>query len=187
MLRSLVIKIEYRRALHESSRKLHLPESSRLHELISAYAKLNRQIREVERPVTPTKQTTAARSNRQIFQKRGCGVRRGGCDVRVPRPPGGLSRQQSASLPGLPAVFSEGLPRAFFAKGSVCSPAFLPGSAQYVECDVTHSKQTAATFLPGSRIARHRALSAHNSQPIKAWEFEECPASPRAEACDGKM
>jgi hypothetical protein len=33
--------------------------------------------------------------------------------------------------------------------------AFLPGSAQYVESDVTHSKQTTATFLPGSRIASH--------------------------------
>jgi Xaa-Pro aminopeptidase len=79
VLRSLVIKIEYRRALHESSGKLHLPESSRLHEFvsahdefISAHAKLNRQTREIERPVTPRKQTTAARSNRQIFQK--CGL-----------------------------------------------------------------------------------------------------------------
>ena len=79
MLRSLVIKIEYRRALHESSGKLHLPESSRRHEFvsahdefISAHAKLNRQTREIERPVTPRKQTTAARSNRQIFQK--CGL-----------------------------------------------------------------------------------------------------------------
>jgi hypothetical protein len=34
------------------------------------------------------------------------------------------------------------------------SAAFLPGSAQYVEMAVTHSKQTIATFLPGSRIAR---------------------------------
>jgi hypothetical protein len=33
---------------------------------------------------------------------------------------------------------------------------FLPGSVQYVEFDVTHSKQTTATFLPGSRIARKR-------------------------------
>jgi hypothetical protein len=36
-----------------------------------------------------------------------------------------------------------------------CSPAFLPGSGLRVECDVTHSKQTSAPFLPGSRIAPH--------------------------------
>jgi hypothetical protein len=41
---------------------------------------------------------------------------------------------------------------------------FLPGSAQYVECDVTHSKHTTATFLPGSRIARLR-LAARQVQP----------------------
>jgi hypothetical protein len=31
--------------------------------------------------------------------------------------------------------------------------AFLPGSAQYVKIAVTHSKQSTATFLPGSGIA----------------------------------
>jgi hypothetical protein len=46
-----------------------------------------------------------------------------------------------------------GLPRAVFAKGSVCLDTFLPGSAQQVEIAVTHSKQTTATFLPGSRFA----------------------------------
>jgi hypothetical protein len=60
----------------------------------------------------------------------------------------------AAFLSGLPAVFSEGLPRAFFAKGSVCLNTFLPGSAQYVEIDVTYSKQSTDEFLPGSRIAR---------------------------------
>ena len=66
-------------------------------------------------------------------------------------------------------------------------PAFLTGSCLRTEMAVTHSKQTTGTFLTGSRIARHRALSARNSQPINAWEYEECSASPRAEACDGKM
>jgi hypothetical protein len=37
--------------------------------------------------------------------------------------------------------------------------AFLPGSALRVECDVTYSKQKAAPFLPGSRIARCHARS----------------------------
>jgi hypothetical protein len=36
--------------------------------------------------------------------------------------------------------------------------AFLPGSAQQVEFAVTHSKQSTATFLPGSRIAFWRTI-----------------------------
>jgi hypothetical protein len=51
------------------------------------------------------------------------------------------------------STFLPGLPRAVSAKGSVCINTFLPGSAQYVEIAVTHSKQSTATFLPGSRIA----------------------------------
>ena len=35
--------------------------------------------------------------------------------------------------------------------------AFLPGSGLRVECAVTHSKQTTAPFLPGSRIAHCHA------------------------------
>jgi hypothetical protein len=62
--------------------------------------------------------------------------------------------QLAAFLPGLPTVFSEGLPRAFFAKGSACSNTFLTGSGSKTEIDVTHSKQTADEFLTGSRIAR---------------------------------
>ena len=61
------------------------------------------------------------------------------------------------SVSSFASAFLSGLPRAFFAKGSVCQGAFLPGSAQYVECDVTHSKQTTATFLPGSRFAHSHA------------------------------
>jgi hypothetical protein len=34
--------------------------------------------------------------------------------------------------------------------------AFLPSSALRVECDVTHSKQTAALFLPGATTAHLR-------------------------------
>jgi hypothetical protein len=47
--------------------------------------------------------------------------------------------------------------------------AFLPGSAQQVECAVTHSKQSTATFLPGSRIAsKHRTFSTPAPQKL-AW------------------
>jgi len=48
-------------------------------------------------------------------------------------------------------------PKAFSAKDSVRVIVFLPGSAQNVECDVSYSKQTIATFLPGSRIGQYRA------------------------------
>jgi hypothetical protein len=37
--------------------------------------------------------------------------------------------------------------------------AFLPGSAQQVEFAVTHSKQSTAAFLPGSRIAFWRTIT----------------------------
>jgi hypothetical protein len=71
----------------------------------------------------------------------------------------------------LPAVFLEGLPRAVFAKGSVCINTFLPGSAQQVEFAVTHSKQTTATFLPGSRFA---SLAHTNSSNIDTKLSEGC-------------
>ena len=44
---------------------------------------------------------------------------------------------------------------------SSLAAAFLPGSAQYVEMAVTHSKQTTANFLPGSRIA-HQGSDCRN-------------------------
>src|ERR1700678_1901299 len=56
----------------------------------------------------------------------------------------------------LAAPLLGGSPRAFLAKDSVRVIAFLPGSAQYVESDVTHSKQTTATLLHGSRFAHSR-------------------------------
>jgi Xaa-Pro aminopeptidase len=76
---------------------------------------------------------------------------------------GSFSATRKRSISTRLTAFLPGLPRAFSAKGSVCSNTFLPGSGQYVECGVTRSKQTAAPFLPGSRIARHRALGARKS------------------------
>jgi len=46
---------------------------------------------------------------------------------------------------------------------------FLPGSAQYIECEVTYSKQTTAPFLPGATTTRHRLavqLRNRHSNPI---------------------
>ena len=55
------------------------------------------------------------------------------------------SRADKALISRLPAT----------KKPSVSSfaAAFLSGTAQYIENDVTHSKQTTATFLPGARTA----------------------------------
>jgi hypothetical protein len=85
-------------------------------------------------------------------------------------------------LPGLPRAISAkgsvclntflpGLPRAISAKGSVCANTFLPGSAQYVEIAVTRSKQTTATFLPGSRFA---SWAHTNSSNIDSKLSEGC-------------
>ena len=60
---------------------------------------------------------------------------------------------KKSSFSSFPATFLPGLPRACFAKGSICSSAFLPGSAQQVKCYVTHSKQTTGPFLPGATTA----------------------------------
>jgi hypothetical protein len=86
-----------------------------------------------------------------------------------------ISSVAAAFLSALPASFPEGLP-AVFSKGSVCSNTFLPGSAQNVENDVTHSKQKTAPFLPGSRIARRdaqssiaNALSNRELQLLEPW------------------
>src|ERR1700735_1793277 len=63
-----------------------------------------------------------------------------------------------------PKVFLDASPRA---------KSFLPGSAQNVECDVTHSKQTLGEFLPGattpqcvSRTLTRNARSAFRSAGI---------------------
>ena len=111
-------------------------------------AELNRQTRVFRNAVTRRKQRIATRSNRQSIR---FWKTEDLCSTSLSA--SALSDDFPAFLPGLPAVFLEGLPRAVFAKGSVCINTFLPGSAQQVEFAVTHSKQTTATFLPGSRFA----------------------------------
>ena len=111
-------------------------------------AELNRQTRVFRNAVTRRKQRIATRSNRQSIR---FWKTEDLCSTSLSA--SALSDDLPAFLPGLPAVFLEGLPRAVFAKGSVCINTFLPGSAQQVEFAVTHSKQTTATFLPGSRFA----------------------------------
>jgi len=48
--------------------------------------------------------------------------------------------------------------------------AFLPGSASQAECDVTHSKQTTARFLPGATTACF--------QPLKRASNRKLPMRP---------
>jgi len=50
-------------------------------------------------------------------------------------------------------------PRAFLAKDSVRVIAFLPGSAQNVECNVTPTKQTVGEFLPGATTGQCRCAN----------------------------
>jgi hypothetical protein len=148
-------------------------------------AELNRQTPVFRNAVTLRKQRTATCSNRQksqIWKSESLGTiwtKASASRKRFPR-----------FLPGPPAVFLEGLPRAVFAKGSVCIAAFqtglpraisakgsvclntfLPGSALRVEIAVTHSKQTTATFLPGSRFA---SLAHTNSSNIDSKLSEGC-------------
>ena len=103
-------------------------------------AELNRQIGLFRNAVTHRKQRVATRSNRQKNQIQ----KSDNLDTTSIK----ASAFRDAFLAFLP-----GLPRAVFAKGSVCINTLLPGSAQYVEIAVTHSKQSTGTFLTGSRIA----------------------------------
>jgi hypothetical protein len=129
-------------------------------------AELNRQTRVFRNAVTRRKQRIATRSNRQSIR---FWKTEDLCSTSLSA--SALSDDFPAFLPGLPAVFLEGLPRAVFAKGSVCINTFLPGSAQQVEFAVTHSKQTTATFLPGSRFA---SLAHSKSSNIDTKFSEGC-------------
>ncbi len=96
-----------------------------------ANALSNRELELLEPRLTHRKQTIAPRSNRELSTIRCRGI-------------------SHAVVPIL--TFLTGLPRAFFAKGSVCTSTFLTGSGSQTESSVAHSKQTAAPFLTGSRI-----------------------------------
>jgi hypothetical protein len=57
--------------------------------------------------------------------------------------------------------------------------AFLPGSGSQVECDVTHSKQTSAPFLRGSRIATTHSMRRGTSSPFFARSIQSALRNPR--------
>jgi hypothetical protein len=173
VLRSLVFKIEYRRALHQNVIPASCPPV-----LPSSPATDKPSISSVPAAFLP--------GLPRAFSAKGSVCSRTfppGSSLQVENDVTHSKQMIATFLPGATATCK----RLAFRDGFVCSRPFLTGSGSQTELPVTHSKQTTGTFLTGSRIARHRALSARNSQPINAWEYEECSASPRAEACDGKM
>src|SRR5271156_3320198 len=122
----------------------------------------NRELELLERRLSCCKERKATVSNRehstvQNFAAPSPAI----CDriavsLRGPRVAGRRTRPPTTFLPGLPAFFSEGLPRPFFAKGSLRSIEFLTGSGSRTEIAVTHSKQMLGKFLTGARIAHIR-------------------------------
>ena len=119
----------------------------------------NREHRLLEPSLTHRKQTAAPRSNRERSTNPFCG-----------------NHQVPIALP--PSI--TGSPRASLANGSVCLSTFLPGSAQCVGCDVTHSKQKTATFLTGARTV-HKCLQVSNAKRVdfRAAKIGS-PRNPRA-------
>jgi hypothetical protein len=115
-----------------------------------ANALSNRELELLEPRLTLRKQTIAPRSNRELSTNR--------CRF-----------NSHAAMPVL--TFLTGLPRAFFAKGSVCAPRFLTGTASQTEFAVTHSKQTTAPFLTGSRIVTNRLGSRIVFHPVSSEHF----------------
>jgi hypothetical protein len=103
-----------------------------------ANALSNRELQLLEPRLIHRKQTIAPRSNRELSTN--------------------LYRCNSHAVIAT-QTFLTGLPRAFFAKGSICATRFLTGSRMQTEFAVTHSKQTTAPFLPGSRIVTKHLVS----------------------------
>ena len=103
-----------------------------------ANALSNRELQLLEPRLIHRKQTIAPRSNRELSTN--------------------LYRCNSHAVIAT-QTFLTGLPRAFFAKGSICATRFLTGSRMQVEFAVTHSKHTTAPFLPGSRIVTKHLVS----------------------------
>ena len=60
------------------------------------------------------------------------------------------------------STFLPVLPRAIFEKGSAWPSAFLPGSDQNIECDVTSRKQSPKKFLPGATTTPSRYTKLRN-------------------------
>ena len=119
----------------------------------------NREHHLLEHLLTHRKQTKAPRSNRELSTDQCCGDSR---------------------LPNAPPPSLNGSARASFERRSVSRSTFLPGSAQYVECDVTHSKQTTATFLPGATTAHRCSRHSYASRAFLHLDNAAVHRIPRA-------
>jgi hypothetical protein len=110
----------------------------------------NRDVDLLERDLNHCKQRSATVSNRELSTVRNStiGIVQPVLPTQGSQPP----LRQWRSQPSISDMNSRRL------------APFLPGSAQNVECDVTHSKQKTATFLPGSRIA-HLRFAVQQVQP----------------------
>jgi len=102
----------------------------------------NRELELLERELSHCEQRPATVSNRELWT-----IRNSTISVAQPAQPRQGSQPPLRKWRSRPAISDT---------NSRPLGPFLPGSVQYVEFDVTHSKQTTATFLPGSRIARKR-------------------------------
>jgi len=136
------------------SRPVSRPDRAHTVSRPASCAKLNRQIPGVEHLATRTKQTPALHSNRQKFQF---------CLDEISTPLSSVRAREHARILG-PEWFRGAAPATD--AWLTCSDRkngwgdrlsqVLPGSGLRVEFAVTHSKQSIAAFLPGSRIARNR-------------------------------
>ena len=110
----------------------------------------NRELDLLERHLNHCKQRAATVSNRELWTV-------GNSTTSIVQP----ALPAQGSLPPLRGWRSQ---RSISDTNSRPLAPFLPGSVQYVECDVTRSKQTTGEFLPGARIA-HLPLAARQVRP----------------------
>jgi dTMP kinase len=124
--------------------------------------KLNRQTLELERLVTPRKQTPALRSNRQNFHF---------CFDEISTPLSSVGAQHAVPATDAWLTCSDGKD----GRGDRFSQ-FLPGSGLRAECDVTHSKQSIASFLPGATTACRLSFPGWNIQRAYACKTPQAVA-----------
>jgi hypothetical protein len=106
----------------------------------------NRELSLLERGLSYCKQRKATPSNRELSTNQCC------CNFCAP-----MSLHESLNRSPIRTSHSFTLTKEAALATSHCS-TFLPGSASRVESDVTYSKHTIETFLPGATIAHSASL-----------------------------
>jgi len=162
--------LEFRRVYPEPrrppvfSRLFSRPDRAHTASRPANYAKLNRQIQEVEHLATRRKQTPAIRSNRQKFQfclnEISTPLFSVGALLAAPSTDAWLACSDGKI--GCGDRFSQFLPGSRFARIRTVDEsanAFLTGSGSQTEIALTHSKQTGRALLTGSRFAHMRTVT----------------------------